>query len=337
MTLNSAMARPYRRRDWCEKTSLALVRSYDTITFENLRIANMVRSAKGTVDAPGTNVTAKAGLNRSIQESCWGQLARRTQDKAEASGVTFLRVDAAHTSQRCSRCGQTDPANRPARDRFGCVACGHEDHADTNAATNIHAAGPVVDGRNKTDQVRDCWHRPVAGRPLCDSAPRPGALRCRDSGPARCYGSLDPAHHSQPDLPSAGHRGRREVLGVAVFGQHHSRARLPVGTTRCLAAAPTDLAGVLVPLHAVPGLFKLTAVLFGPLEDHAFGSWRQPALCDPEVFDAHRSLASTVFGMEVGPPVFPEVHPDDDAVEATDLRHRLGPEALGTAPLGSCR
>ena len=140
-----------RRRDWCEKTSLALVRDYDTITFENLRIPNMVRSARGTVDAPGSNVAAKRGLNRSIAESCWGQLARRTRDKAEASGVAFVRTEAAHTSQRCSHCGHTDPANRPSRDRFVCVECGHANHADINAATNIDAAGPVVNGRGKTD------------------------------------------------------------------------------------------------------------------------------------------------------------------------------------------
>lgn len=141
-----------RRRDWCEKTSLALVRDYDTITFENLRIPNMVRSAKGTVDAPGVSVAAKSGLNRSIQESCWGYLARRTQDKAEASGVAFVRVEAAYTSQRCSCCGHTDTANRPSRDQFVCDACGHEDHADLNSAKNLRAAGPVVHGRGKADQ-----------------------------------------------------------------------------------------------------------------------------------------------------------------------------------------
>ena len=141
-----------RRRDWCEKTSLALVRGYDTITFENLRIPNMVRSARGTVDAPGSNIAAKSGLNRSIAESCWGQLARRTQDKAEASGVVFLRVEAVYTSQQCSHCGHTDTANRPSRDRFVCAACGHESHADINAATNIDAAGPVANGRGKTDE-----------------------------------------------------------------------------------------------------------------------------------------------------------------------------------------
>ena len=35
-----------------------------TIALEDLRIADMVRSAAGTTDAPGVNVAAKAGLNR---------------------------------------------------------------------------------------------------------------------------------------------------------------------------------------------------------------------------------------------------------------------------------
>ena len=139
-----------RRRDWCEKTSLDLVRRYDTITFENLHIAAMTRSARGTPENPGSNVAAKSGLNRAIQESCWGHLARRTQDKAQASGVAFARVDPRYTSQKCSQCGHTDKHNRHSRERFKCLRCGHQAHADVNAATNIGAAGPVVNGRGKT-------------------------------------------------------------------------------------------------------------------------------------------------------------------------------------------
>ena len=140
-----------RRRDWCEKVSTDLVRRYDTITFEKLRVTDMARSAKGTIDEPGTNVAAKSGLNRSILQSGWGRLTTRTRAKAEASGVEFLQVDPARTSQRCSACGHTAGANRPSRGEFACWRCGHEDHADLNAATNINAAGLVVNGRDKTD------------------------------------------------------------------------------------------------------------------------------------------------------------------------------------------
>ncbi|MGW7383061.1 RNA-guided endonuclease InsQ/TnpB family protein [Streptomyces sp. NPDC054794] len=37
-----------RRKDWCEKTSTILARSYDVIRFEKLNIKNMTRTVKGT-------------------------------------------------------------------------------------------------------------------------------------------------------------------------------------------------------------------------------------------------------------------------------------------------
>jgi putative transposase len=49
-----------------------------------------------------------------------------------------------YTSQRCSCCGHVDAANRPSQERFVCVSCGHEAHADVNAAKNILAAGHAV-------------------------------------------------------------------------------------------------------------------------------------------------------------------------------------------------
>ncbi|WP_419604205.1 zinc ribbon domain-containing protein [Thiolapillus sp.] len=34
----------------------------------------------------------------------------------------------------CSVCGHVSPANRPTQAVFHCQACGHTEHADTNAA-----------------------------------------------------------------------------------------------------------------------------------------------------------------------------------------------------------
>jgi putative transposase len=36
------------------------------VALEDLKISNMSKSAKGTADAPGRNVRAKSGLNKSI-------------------------------------------------------------------------------------------------------------------------------------------------------------------------------------------------------------------------------------------------------------------------------
>jgi putative transposase len=74
-----------RRRDWAEKTSTRLVAGHDLIVFEDLRVKDMLRSARGTVELPGRNVAAKAALNRRIAASAWSRLIRRITEKAAAS------------------------------------------------------------------------------------------------------------------------------------------------------------------------------------------------------------------------------------------------------------
>jgi putative transposase len=132
-----------RRKDWAEKTSTGLARRFDLIRVENLKIANMTRSAKGTAGDPGRNVRAKAGLNREIMRSGWGLLVRRLQDKAPGR---VEKVKPQFTSQRCSACGQVDADSRESQARFACTACGYACNADVNAAQNI-AAGHAVTAR----------------------------------------------------------------------------------------------------------------------------------------------------------------------------------------------
>ena len=62
----------------------------------------MTASAKGTAEAPGRNVRAKAGLNRSILASGWAGLASKLDYKA----AELIEVDPAYTSQTCHECGQ---------------------------------------------------------------------------------------------------------------------------------------------------------------------------------------------------------------------------------------
>jgi putative transposase len=130
-----------RRKDWCEKVSTGLARRFDVIRFEDLRIKTMTRSATGTVANPGSNVRAKAGLNRAILAQGWGLLVRRTQDKAPGRVET---VSAAYTSLRCSSCGWVDKNSRDSQAGFCCATCGFTCNADTNASINIaagHAGG----------------------------------------------------------------------------------------------------------------------------------------------------------------------------------------------------
>jgi putative transposase len=132
-----------RRKDWAEKASTDIVRRFDVIRVEDLRIGDMTRSGKGTRDSPGRNVRAKAGLNRGILRSGWGLLVRRLEDKAPGR---VEKVSPAFTSQRCSACGQVDGKSRESQAVFRCTACGFACHADVNAARNI-AAGHAVTAR----------------------------------------------------------------------------------------------------------------------------------------------------------------------------------------------
>jgi len=132
-----------RRKDWAEKTSTNIARRFDLIRVEDLQIANMTRSGKGTRENPGRNVRAKAGLNRGILASGWGLLVRRLQDKAPGR---VEKINPALTSQRCSACGQVDRDSRESQAVFRCTACGFAGNADVNAAINI-AAGHAVTAR----------------------------------------------------------------------------------------------------------------------------------------------------------------------------------------------
>ncbi|MGI5228119.1 RNA-guided endonuclease InsQ/TnpB family protein [Actinoallomurus sp. CA-142502] len=137
--------------DWAEKTSTDLARRFDLIRIEDLKIGNMVRSARGTIAAPGVNVRAKAGLNRSIHAAGWGHLARRLEHKAVGR---VEKINPAYTSQTCHVCGHCAADSREGQAVFRCRACGHTDHADVNAAKNIAVGRTVTCLPRPTDPDR---------------------------------------------------------------------------------------------------------------------------------------------------------------------------------------
>ena len=114
------------------------------VCIEDLKTSSMTRSAKGTIEDPGTNVSQKSGLNRSILETGWSAL----RQKLEYTGSTqVIAINPAYTSQTCSECGTVDAGSRKSQSEFECVACGHESNADVNAALNILASGTGASGR----------------------------------------------------------------------------------------------------------------------------------------------------------------------------------------------
>jgi putative transposase len=133
-----------RRADFHHKTARALVRECDVIALEDLRIANMVRSASGTPEKPGTNVAAKSSLNRSILDAGWGQFTSILIGKAEEAGRRIVLVDPRHTSINCHQCGAR--CTRPRQETVICPEHGAID-ADVNGAINIASRAGLGSGQ----------------------------------------------------------------------------------------------------------------------------------------------------------------------------------------------
>jgi putative transposase len=128
-----------RRRHSQHIITTTLAKEHSLIKAEALAVRNMTRSARGTADQPGTNVAAKSGLNRAILDRGFGTIRQMLTYKTSWYGSRLELVDPRNTSRACNRCGSVDDHNRK-DEAFRCVACGHTDHADLNAARNILAA-----------------------------------------------------------------------------------------------------------------------------------------------------------------------------------------------------
>lgn len=117
------------RRDCDHVLSKKLVRSVEpgaTLVFEDL---TDIRS----------RVKARKEQRRRLHNWSFHQLQAFTAYKADARGVAVIYVDPRYTSQKCAVCSHRERGNRQSQDRFSCKACGHQAHADVNAAINIRA------------------------------------------------------------------------------------------------------------------------------------------------------------------------------------------------------
>ncbi|MGM0928825.1 MAG: RNA-guided endonuclease InsQ/TnpB family protein [Actinomycetota bacterium] len=134
-----------------------LVKTWAVIGIEDLNVAGMTRSARGTIAKPGRNVRAKAGLNRSILDVAPGQIRLLLEYKASRSGTRLVIVNRwAPTSKTCSNraCGAVKD-KLPLKERiFHCDACGLTIDRDVNAAINIAALAAVASSTEETQNAR---------------------------------------------------------------------------------------------------------------------------------------------------------------------------------------
>ncbi len=133
-----------KRSDHNHKLSTRIVRENSLIAVEDLKLKNMTRSAKGTVENPGTMVKQKSGLNRSMLDLGAGSFFSMLEYKAQYCGRDLVKVDPKYTSQTCHQCNHRSKENRKTPSQFACVKCGHTSNADYNAAVNILQAGRSV-------------------------------------------------------------------------------------------------------------------------------------------------------------------------------------------------
>jgi putative transposase len=129
------------RRDFLHKVSTAISKNHALVCIEDLQVRNMSKSAAGTVDAPGRNVRAKAGLNKAILDQGWFEFRRQLGYKLTWNGGLLVAVPPQNTSRTCPCCGHVTADNRQTQAQFECVDCGFEDNADVVGAINILSRG----------------------------------------------------------------------------------------------------------------------------------------------------------------------------------------------------
>lgn len=96
-----------QRRDFLHQASVRVVRTYDLIVMEDLKVRNMVRNHQ---------------LAKSIHDAGWGQFRNYIRYKCERAGKRFVLVDPKGTSQTCL-CGEDAPKDLSVR-VHECPVCG---------------------------------------------------------------------------------------------------------------------------------------------------------------------------------------------------------------------
>lgn len=146
--------RALQRRTVQDAFTKDLATGFAGIGLEDLNVAGMSSSGKGALDAPGTNVRAKAGLNRSILDVGFAEIRRQLEYKSRWYGSQLTIIDRfLPTSKTCAQCGTVKSKLSLAERRFTCE-CGYEADRDINAARNIAAAAMLAADRAESRNGR---------------------------------------------------------------------------------------------------------------------------------------------------------------------------------------
>ncbi|KGQ24370.1 transposase [Gallibacterium anatis] len=132
------------RKDFLHKISTQISKNHAMIYIEDLQVANMSKSAKGTAAQHGKNVAAKSGLNRAILDQSWFEFRRQLDYKTQWQGGFLVAVPPQNSSRTCPCCGHISKENRQTQAHFECVECGYTENADVVGAMNVLARGRAI-------------------------------------------------------------------------------------------------------------------------------------------------------------------------------------------------
>jgi putative transposase len=126
------------RKDFLHQTSAKIVGQTAIFATEKLHVSNLTRSAKGSAEKPGKNVSQKAGLNREILATAPAAFLSMMRYKAEEAGSLFVETPTRtlKPSQRCSACGRLPKVTKTLADRQHVCECGCVLTRDQNGARN---------------------------------------------------------------------------------------------------------------------------------------------------------------------------------------------------------
>lgn len=174
-----------RREGALHAVTKQLATQFMVVAVEDLHVAGMTASARGTLESPGRRVRQKAGLNRAVLDAAPGKFRRQLTYKTTWYGSKLAVLDRWFPSSKtCSACGWQNPRLALADRTFHCPDCGLTIDRDLNAARNIahHAAvadvPPVAPGRGETQNARGALVRPDSRK-----AARHGATKREDTWP----------------------------------------------------------------------------------------------------------------------------------------------------------
>ena len=121
------------RRDWIEKESLRLVRSYDKVVIEDLNLKGISKFLKNA---------------KNMNDTSWATFVARLQAKGKDYDCNVIKADRYFpSSQLCSNCGWQYKNLKLSEREWTCCNCGTHHIRDVNAAINLRNYVPM-EGRD---------------------------------------------------------------------------------------------------------------------------------------------------------------------------------------------